>query len=64
MVSWSPVLGVHQEETIIKKCKYNSSIRCFWATCGFLDLKGNVRVCKWHPNPSGRFKRKEVTVFG
>ena len=47
-----------------KKCKFNGDIRCFHETCDFVDFRGNVRVCRHHPNPSGRFKRKEVVVFG
>lgn len=36
-----------------KKCKYNLRFRCFWFSCSFVDAFGNVRVCKYHPNPSG-----------
>jgi len=48
----------------VKRCKYDRRIRCFWSSCDFIDVKGNVRVCRYHPNPCGRFKRKEVIVFG
>jgi len=58
------VLVLQAENSKVKRCRFKSYIRCFWATCGFLDFKGNVRVCRHHPNPSGRFRRKEVLVFG
>jgi len=47
-----------------KVCKYRPDKQCFYSSCDFIDLKGNVRVCKHHPNPSGRLKRKEASVFG
>ena len=42
-----------------KKCKFNPEVRCFWFSCAFVDM-GQVRICRHHPNPSGRFTRKKV----
>jgi len=47
-----------------KRCKYDRRVRCFYESCGFLDLMGNVRICRFHPNPRGRFTRKEVIFIG
>jgi hypothetical protein len=40
---------------ILKFCQHLPYKRCFHDSCGFLDSLGNERVCKFHPNPSGRF---------
>ena len=49
----------------MKVCKYDSSHRCFHPSCDFIDIFGNVHVCKHHKNPHGRFtKRKEAVVYG
>ena len=44
-----------------KTCKFNPKIRCFWVTCDFIDFKGNVRICRHHPNPFGYCMPKRVS---
>jgi hypothetical protein len=41
-----------------KHCKFNPDKRCFHESCDFLDSYGNVRLCSFHPNPSGRFSHR------
>jgi len=49
----------------MKICHSDGVHRCFHDGCDFIDMYGNVHVCKHHLNPNGRFmKRKEVIAFG
>ena len=48
--------------TTMKKCKYDTRIRCFFPRCYFVDFKGNVRICKHHPNPSGYIMPRKVSL--
>ena len=45
-----------------KFCKYHPSKRCFHDSCDFLDSLGRVRVCRFHPNPYGRFLFRKSKV--
>ena len=45
-------------------CKFDSSYRCFWSSCDYVDFKGVVRVCGHHPNKLGRFTRRKVSPVG
>jgi hypothetical protein len=44
----------------LKYCKHLPYKRCFHDSCSFLDALGNVRVCKFHPNPHGFFRLRVV----
>jgi hypothetical protein len=44
-------------EVVLKtKCVFNVDGRCIVCLkCSYLDLNGLVRVCRYLPNPRGRF---------
>ena len=39
----------------VKFCRFSSRKRCFHESCSFIDSNGNVKLCRLHRNPSGRF---------
>jgi hypothetical protein len=58
-------LASSEQGVVLKYCRYFPSKRCYYASCDFLDSLGNVRICKYHPNPAGRFSfRKSKVVKG
>lgn len=48
---------------MVKTCKFDSSKRCYHSSCDFVDCFGDVRVCKYHLNPSGFFMRKKLVYL-
>ena len=44
----------------VKICKFNARILCFDSSCVYLDM-GNIRLCRFHPNSSSRFRRRKVS---
>jgi hypothetical protein len=48
---------------VVKKCKFNPDIRCWHFSCDFVDGMGDIRICKYHLNPSGFFVRKKVVYL-
>jgi len=47
-----------------KMCKHDPAKRCFHSTCGFIDSRGDVRVCWPHPNPMGYFMSRRLCGVG
>lgn len=47
--------------TRLKHCKFILNRSCFHDSCAYLDSNGNVRLCRFHPNPSGRLTSR---VYG
>jgi len=45
---------------MVKYCVSHPEHRCYFDSCGFIDRLGNVRVCKFHRNPSGRHMSRRV----
>ena len=43
----------------MRKCIYDLAKVCFHYPCDFIDLQGNVCLCKHHRNPRGRFTRRK-----
>ena len=46
---------------MVKVCRFNPRIRCFWFSCAFVDSRGNVRICVYHRNPFGYFRHKRLS---
>ena len=46
---------------MVKVCIYNPHIRCFWFRCDYVSFNGDVKICKWHPNPFGYFMRRKIS---
>jgi hypothetical protein len=54
---------VFSEQVVtLKFCRYFPDKRCFHDSCDFLDSHGNVRLCKYHLNPRGRFMLRKSKV--
>ena len=51
-----------EQSVVLKYCKYRPNKRCFHDSCDFLDSLGRVRVCRFHPNPYGRFSFRKPKV--
>jgi hypothetical protein len=51
-----------EQDVILKRCKFRPKKRCFYSSCDFLDSLGRVRVCKFHPNPYGKFSFRKLRV--
>ena len=45
---------------LVKVCVFDKSRRCWHFSCDFVDSVGVVRVCKFHPNPDGKFLPHKV----
>jgi hypothetical protein len=54
--------AVLEQVVTLKFCRFLPNKRCFHDSSDFLDSLGRVRVCKFHPNPYGRFSFRKPKV--
>lgn len=56
------LLEVGKQVNSVEFCYYRRGLSCSRSGhCDIFDrITGNVGICSLHPNPSGRFKRKEI----
>jgi hypothetical protein len=47
---------------VFKPCHWDNR-RCFHFCCGYVDILGNVQICRRCLNPSGIFTLKRVVAY-
>ena len=52
---------MEESTTTERKCLHNSDKVCYHYPCDYIDLQGNVLLCKHHKNPIGRMIPKKAS---